>query len=263
VCKNREGDCTEHAVLMAAMCRAAGIPSRVAMGLVYMTGIFGGHAWTEVWIEGRWYGLDATIAAGQLDPLHLTLGRMAMEEGTHGGEFAAFADVMGGLEIDVREAVWGGRAVPLVGDDAVLEEGARFVDRGWGLSFCAPEGYAIEPRPDDAGMSPVLAEVEPSDEDRGSFMVLADNLVREGDSEKYAEAFGAGTKLAEIELDGRKAKAGRIGKDGEGPFLAIVTDDGDSVFVFVFKTGKGDDEATWEAFLSSVDLDAEQAPAGR
>lgn len=265
VCRDREGDCTEHAVLMAAMCRAAGIPSRVAMGLVYVTGIFGGHAWTEVWIQGRWYGLDATMGSGHLDPLHLTMGRMAFEEGTHGAEFGGFMDAMSGLEIEVREVVWRGRRVPLVGADAVIEDGARFVDRGWGLAFCAPEGYAIAPRPGDAGMSPLLAKVDPADDDRGSFVVIADSLARSGDIEAYAAAFGGSGSLAEFEIDGRKGKVGRAGGKDEGPLVAIVTDDGDSVFLFVFKTGEGDDEATFSALLESVDLDAEEtaAPAGR
>jgi hypothetical protein len=36
VAESREGDCTEHAVLLAALCRARELPARVAMGLVYV-----------------------------------------------------------------------------------------------------------------------------------------------------------------------------------------------------------------------------------
>ena len=36
VAENLEGDCRQHAVLAAAMCRAAGVPSRTAVGLVYV-----------------------------------------------------------------------------------------------------------------------------------------------------------------------------------------------------------------------------------
>src|SRR6185369_1750667 len=35
VARSLEGDCTEHAVLLAALCRARQIPARVAVGLVY------------------------------------------------------------------------------------------------------------------------------------------------------------------------------------------------------------------------------------
>ncbi|NLF32163.1 MAG: transglutaminase domain-containing protein [Planctomycetes bacterium] len=79
-----QGDCTEHAVLTAALCRAAGIPCRVVMGVVYtddfegQTHCFIGHAWNQAYIGGRWVGLDAAIgadaarialAAGNGDPL--------------------------------------------------------------------------------------------------------------------------------------------------------------------------------------------------
>lgn len=66
VVQNRQGDCSEHAVLTAAMCRAVGIPARIVCGVVYadflmgQQGVFGGHAWTEVYLDGKWYGLDAT-----------------------------------------------------------------------------------------------------------------------------------------------------------------------------------------------------------
>ena len=60
----REGDCTEHAVLLAAVLRARRIPSRVVAGLVYLDGKkgFSGHMWTEAMINGQWTALDATFA---------------------------------------------------------------------------------------------------------------------------------------------------------------------------------------------------------
>ncbi|MCA1686210.1 MAG: transglutaminase-like domain-containing protein [Planctomycetia bacterium] len=51
VARNLSGDCTEHGVLVAAMCRAAGVPSRVVVGLVYAENLggFGFHLWNEVY----------------------------------------------------------------------------------------------------------------------------------------------------------------------------------------------------------------------
>jgi len=66
VAESKEGDCSEHALLSAAMCRAVGIPARVVAGYVYVPqlngrrNVFGGHAWTEAYIGGKWVGLDAT-----------------------------------------------------------------------------------------------------------------------------------------------------------------------------------------------------------
>jgi len=80
VAQNRQGDCSEHAVLTAAMCRAVGIPARIACGALYVDSfanqksIFGGHAWTEAYIGGQWIGLDATrVEQGGFGPGHITL----------------------------------------------------------------------------------------------------------------------------------------------------------------------------------------------
>lgn len=75
VAKHLEGDCTEHAVLAAAMCRAVGIPARTAVGLVHVPPqrAMGYHMWIEVWIAGQWYALDPTIGRGSVDACHLKI----------------------------------------------------------------------------------------------------------------------------------------------------------------------------------------------
>ncbi len=57
----RRGTCAGYAVLLAALLRAAQIPSRIALGLVYVDGVFGGHAWVEAYLDGRWTPLDAAL----------------------------------------------------------------------------------------------------------------------------------------------------------------------------------------------------------
>jgi transglutaminase-like putative cysteine protease len=73
VARDLSGDCTEHAVLLAAMARTREIPSRVAVGLVYAASQrgFGGHMWTEVFVNGAWLPLDATLGTGGLGAGHL------------------------------------------------------------------------------------------------------------------------------------------------------------------------------------------------
>lgn len=78
VAKTAEGDCTEYAMLTAAMCRAVGIPSRTAIGLVYVNNLLGKpglafHMWTEVWINGEWLTLDATLGQGSVGPGHIKI----------------------------------------------------------------------------------------------------------------------------------------------------------------------------------------------
>jgi hypothetical protein len=80
VAQTRQGDCSEHAVLATAMCRAAGIPARIVCGVVYADSflskqsIFGGHMWTEVYVGDTWVGLDATRSEQQgFGPGHIAL----------------------------------------------------------------------------------------------------------------------------------------------------------------------------------------------
>ena len=67
VAESRQGDCSEHAVLLAAMCRAVGIPAQVVMGVAYvkefgdLQHVFGGHAWTRALVGGKWIDLDGTF----------------------------------------------------------------------------------------------------------------------------------------------------------------------------------------------------------
>jgi hypothetical protein len=67
---NRMGDCNEHAVLMAALARAAGIPCRIEAGLVYLKGRFYYHAWNIVYV-GRWITLDSLFGQMPADVSHI------------------------------------------------------------------------------------------------------------------------------------------------------------------------------------------------
>lgn len=77
VARTLEGDCSEFSMLAAAMCRAAGVPSRIAIGLVYAEMARGPtlayHMWTEVWIRGQWITIDATLGRGSIGAAHLKI----------------------------------------------------------------------------------------------------------------------------------------------------------------------------------------------
>ena len=73
VLEMRAGDCNEHAVLFAALARAAGLPTRVVAGLVYQDGAFLYHAWNEVWIGSGWVSVDATFDQLPADVTHIKL----------------------------------------------------------------------------------------------------------------------------------------------------------------------------------------------
>jgi hypothetical protein len=70
VLQNRKGDCNEHTVLLNALARAAGIPAKTAVGVVYLRGAFYYHAWSEVWL-GDWISLDSVLDQFPADVTHV------------------------------------------------------------------------------------------------------------------------------------------------------------------------------------------------
>lgn len=103
--RTRRGDCSEHAVLLAALLRVREIPARLAVGLDHSPlfagrrEVFAWHVWAQAWIDGRWEDLDATredpragrrvlvatseLAGGASDPLWMAVlplaGRIEIE----------------------------------------------------------------------------------------------------------------------------------------------------------------------------------------
>jgi hypothetical protein len=105
VARSKEGDCTEHAVLLAALARAVGLPARAAIGLVYMepSAAFGYHMWTEVYIGDAWIPLDATLATGGIGADHLKLAHASLKDAAGYSSFLPVIQVMGRMKIEVVE----------------------------------------------------------------------------------------------------------------------------------------------------------------
>jgi hypothetical protein len=75
VLRHLEGDCTEHALLFVALCRAAGIPARQVSGLVYSgpaERAFAMHRWAQVYV-GEWVDVDPTLNQFPADATHIEL----------------------------------------------------------------------------------------------------------------------------------------------------------------------------------------------
>lgn len=74
-----KGMCGAQSMLMAALCRAVGIPARVVWGVMYtheLGGSFGHHGWNEVFMgEDGWIPLDVTShESNYIDSGHIRLG---------------------------------------------------------------------------------------------------------------------------------------------------------------------------------------------
>jgi len=94
VLRRREGDCNEHTVLYTALARAAGLPTQMNAGVVYLDGRFYYHAWPSVWL-GEWVAVDPTFDQFPADAAHISLLR---------GDIDRYVDLMkvvGRLTIDV------------------------------------------------------------------------------------------------------------------------------------------------------------------
>jgi len=145
VFENRCGDCSEHGVLLAALCRAVGIPARVAMGYMYLGGIFGGHMWAEVWIDGEWYPLDGVMGIGRVDPTHIRFCTSSLQNGGIGEAFASALQGLGNLEIKILEFTRGDDVVK-VGEsfkDYVIE-GDRYTNVLYGIGLTKPADYDFD-----------------------------------------------------------------------------------------------------------------------
>lgn len=96
VLASRRGDCNEHAVLLAALARAAGIPARVIAGAVYANDGFYYHAWNELWL-GAWVSADAVFDQIPADATHVKLIEGGLEQQM------ALAGIIGRLAFAVVE----------------------------------------------------------------------------------------------------------------------------------------------------------------
>ncbi len=106
--RTQSGDCSEHGVLLAAMLRAQGIPSRVAMGLVYVDefagerGVFGWHMWAQALIDGKWIDFDATLPV-RYTATHILTGTSSLNDGTGSNDMVGLMQLLGNIDIEVLE----------------------------------------------------------------------------------------------------------------------------------------------------------------
>ncbi|WP_146399578.1 transglutaminase-like domain-containing protein [Planctomycetes bacterium CA13] len=103
VARTAEGDSAGYAVLLCALLRAKGIPSRVAFGYQYQNILepkLVYHAWTLAYVDGTWVSLDATtggIAAAD----RLTLVTSNLSEPDVNRSLIPVLDFLGAYDIEV------------------------------------------------------------------------------------------------------------------------------------------------------------------
>ncbi|MBN1223104.1 MAG: transglutaminase domain-containing protein [Candidatus Aminicenantes bacterium] len=109
ILENREGDCSEHTVIMVTLCRAVGIPARAAVGIMYGGGIFAYHMWPEVFVgrwvalDPKWLAVDKTSGEYYTDATHLKFGHSALNVDIFKEMGQAMSDIIGKLKLEVMD----------------------------------------------------------------------------------------------------------------------------------------------------------------
>ena len=109
MCRNREGDCSEHGVLLAALGRINGLPSRVTVGLAYVPAlggnkdIFAYHLWTQFHIDGRWLDVDAALRETVCSPTRIAFATSSMKTNGLADLSLPLLAKIGAIDIDILE----------------------------------------------------------------------------------------------------------------------------------------------------------------
>lgn len=255
VVKSREGDCTEHGVLLAALCRAAGIPARVAVGLLYHQGIWAGHMWTEVSLGGAWYALDGVLGSGSVDAAHLRLAADSLKVSELNRAFGNVALGMT-MKMDLVSFRHGDRQVE-IGETSRFHEVAegRYRHLLFGFSVAAPAGWEIRPNTAvEMGDNEVVEFAGPEGQKIEVQVIDVPYDFALDQIKGLLEAQGISrVRSSERELDGRKAVQIRA-RAGKQDRLASAVLDGHSL-VLVVGSGESPDAQAFEAVVQSLDLD--------
>jgi transglutaminase-like putative cysteine protease len=242
VVRNLRGTCAEYAILLATLARAAGIPARYLMGFVYLNGIWGGHAWTEMLIDGAWVPMDAAVnGSGAADAARFYFAESSLDAGP-GESLAAAQQLFGSIAIDVLEYRLNGKVVRLdPGAPLYTADGDRYTNPGLGLSVRAPAGFALSDmdkvwpdktvvalRSPDGRSARIFQEAWPPDKDPKAWAAtLLDSYVKGG---KKTAAKVRGYDASRADAATRSAAVFRNGVDvwvvlAEGRNAAALLDE--------------------------------------
>jgi len=95
VLQSRVGVCRDYGILLAGLARAAGIPTRIAAGVVYTNGAFYYHVWVDCYV-GEWVPFDATLSTDFVDATHI---KMAGGDAT---SMFGLSKVIGSLKAEIK-----------------------------------------------------------------------------------------------------------------------------------------------------------------
>lgn len=141
--QDRRGTCVGYATLLAALSRAAGIPSRLVMGYVYALGMFGGHAWTEIRAGERWIPLDAAIVnEGVADATRFYCAASSLADGWGELALGPAQQVFGQVGIEILEYETAGTTYVVPNGAKSFDIKGNVYDNPWvGMKFEKPADF--------------------------------------------------------------------------------------------------------------------------
>jgi len=103
--ESKSGDCTEHSVLMSALLRASGLPTRIVDGVIVDGKSAGYHEWVEVDLGKGFIPVDPTFNAWPAGPERLKLAEGSTLPDEHLGLSLAAARLLkSGVKLEVLSA---------------------------------------------------------------------------------------------------------------------------------------------------------------
>lgn len=121
VARTREGDCSEHGVLLTALGRINKIPSRVVVGLAYVplfgdqSDIFGYHMWTQFFINGKWVDVDAALRETDCSPARIAFAVSSLKDAGLADLSLPLLSKLGSIEMEIVSVEPESAASPIPG----------------------------------------------------------------------------------------------------------------------------------------------------
>jgi hypothetical protein len=215
------------------------------------------HLWTEVALDGNWYGLDATLALGGIGPTHL---RVASDPCTQTKVEDLFTKVRDAIACDVDVVSYKCGGVEVKAADAsapAATEKDRVNHRLLRVSFAVPPGLEAKPTARYTCGDDVLASLRKPGA-TGDPILVTTSEERYGfglNEEKTRLANGglAQIKATDKKVDGRPARVfkGKLGDKDR--LVGVVVRDTLHVTVSM-PIASPDDEKLFDKLFSSIDL---------
>lgn len=262
--RRKEGDCTEHALLLTALARAGGIPARVVSGLIYARGAFGYHMWTEIF-NGEWVPLDPAFGLDSIDATHIKIASQALAGTSTAGAFLPLLDVMGKFDLEMVSYRSQGQLFDTPRPRVELHDG-WVSSPEYRLRFQVPDGW--DPSPGEKLPLEFLQVLYPRDQFSLAQITVRAFVVNyafslQATANTIAAAVGGFDSRQNVRVGGVDAlRLAFTDPNDELPRISVLLLDGDTYFAFTVENPDQKEIQAFDALLESVQFDRGETQKG-